>query len=286
MKALLYFSILLFLIGRSGAAEVVLAPVQDRDVYQGSGMPTTTDYSLGVSSSVALGGGHSQKSVIQFDVTAASTGLAAAQVGSAKLQLYVLPPEVYPSGQNIGGDVLLSYQTKSWSETSLRWATFSAGAPINTLTLIGDRPYNDGRGTTIYAINTWVEVDVTAAVKAWLAGTQANHGFLLEPDEVNTPSLSAVFADSLTGWKPRLVITPAIEAAFDFKVTSFSVSGTEIALTWTSRPGRKYRVKESPDLASWQVVAEFTAEADLTSGQIAGSSFPEGRAFYAVEEIE
>lgn len=285
MKASLFLFLLLLPAGEMTGTEVVLTPTQDRDVYQGTGTPTSTDYSLGVSSSSALGGGHSQKSVIQFDVSKASTGLNSDEVGSAKLQLYVLPPETYPLGQNIGGDILLSYQTKPWTENTLRWATFSAGPAINTLRLTGDRSLNDGKGTTVYATNVWVEVDVTQAVKSWLGATQLNYGFLLEPDEVNTPYLSSAFADSITGWKPRLVITKA-EAPFDFRITAYSFQGGEVSLTWTSRPGKNYRVKESTDLTTWQTVATVSASAATTGTQLSGRTLPEGRAFYTVEEAE
>ncbi len=268
------------------AEEVILTPLQDRDVYEFTGMPTDSDYSLGVSSSVAFGGGHSQKSVVQFDVTEASTAMTAADIGRAKLRLYVLPPGAYPFGQNIGGDILISFQTQPWTEDTLRWATFSAGGPINTLTLTADRPYDDGRGTTIYQLEVWVEVDVTSAVKAWLAGEQANHGFLLEPDEENSPYLSAAFADSITGWKPELVITRAEETETPkLELTSFSLEGNQVTLAWDSRPGARYAVRESPDLSTWKTLHEITADSISTTTSFTGSDFPEKRAFYLVEEL-
>lgn len=266
------------------AEQVTLTPTQDRDVYQGTGLPTGTDYSLGVSSSGAFGGGHSQKSIIQFNVTGTTTGMTAEDVGSAKLRLYVLPPEVYPSGSDIGGNILISYQTGAWTESGLRWATFSPGAIINTLTLVADRPYNDGQGTTIYAINTWVEVDVTSAVKAWLSGTQVNYGFLLAPDETNSPYLSSAFADSVGGWKPQLIITRA-EPPLEFKVTSFSFEGSNVTLTWNSRAGRRYVIKESPDLKTWEQVREVDANSAITTSTFTGTSFAEKQAFYIVEEL-
>lgn len=263
---------------------MTLTPVKDRDVYQGTGNPTGSDFSLGVSSSAALGSGHSQKSVIQFNVTSASVGMAEAEIGEAKLRLYVMAPEAYPYGNNIGGNVLISYQMQTWTESSLRWATFSRGDAINTLTLTGDRPYNDGRGTTIYAINTWVEVDVTAAVKEWVSGRKVNHGFLLEPDEANTPYLSSAFADSITGWKPQLVITRAEEPAA-LAIATWARSAGSVTLTWSSVAGKRYAIQESTDLSAWQAIGEFTASAAMTTGEATATVPVDGRAFYRVDEI-
>ncbi|MCW1887548.1 DNRLRE domain-containing protein [Luteolibacter flavescens] len=284
MKFLVVASFILAGQMASRGESVTLTPVKDRDVYQGTGNPTGSDFSLGVSASLALGGGHSQKSVIQFDVGSASIGMAEAEIGSATLRLYVMSPEVYPYEQNIGGDVLISYQMQTWTEASLRWSTFSRGDSIGTLKLIGDRPYNDGRGTTIYEINTWVEVDVTAAVKEWTSGRKTNHGFLLEPDEVNTPYLSAAFADSITGWKPELVITRA-EPPAAFKLLSWERGVGKVTLTWSSVPGRRYAIEESVDLVAWNSIGEFTASATTTTGEATTDAGGGDRAFYRVNEI-
>jgi hypothetical protein len=284
MKTIVVATCILAAMPSSGAESVTLTPVKDRDVYQGTGNPTGSDFSLGVSSSAALGGGHSQKSVIQFNVTAAALGMAEAEIGDAKLRLYVMAPEAYPYGNNIGGNILISYQMQTWTETSLRWATFSRGDSINTLTLTGDRPYNDGRGTTIYAINTWVEVDVTPAVKEWVSGRKVNHGFLLEPDEVNTPLLSSAFADSITGWKPQLVVTRVQEAAA-LEIATWARSAGSVTLTWSSVAGRRYAIQESSDLVAWDTIGEFTASATRTTGVVNATAPSDGRAFYRVSEI-
>lgn len=263
-------------------ADVTLFPTQDRDVYQGTGVPTTTPESLGVSSSVAFGGGHSQKSLVQFNVTTATTGMTSDEVDTATLRLYVLRPEVYPGGYNIGGTIQIFFQSTAWSDTNLYWASFVPGAQITTFTMTADRDLGDGRGTWVYPLNVWVEVDVTSAVKSWLAGDVPNHGFILAPDETGSPYLSSTFADSFTGFKPQLVIK---RKAAEFKVTRFSYDGTLVDIEWSSVAGKSYRVMESPDLQTWTPVRTVNASATLAAATFEGTRFTGGSGFYRVEEV-
>jgi hypothetical protein len=282
MKKIIY----LLIVGAMSSfvsGQVILTPVQDRDVYQGTGLPTSTPYSLGVSSSVAFGGGHSQKSLVQFDVTETSTGMTAEEVGSAKLRLYVLSPEVYPSGETIGGDLQVYLQQTAWTSTNLFWNSFSPGAFVNTLTLTADHDLGDGWGTWVYPIDIWVEVDVTSAVKSWLAGTDPNYGFILSPDETGSPTLSSVFAASNTGFKPELVITEA--APPELKITDFSFDGVKVNLAWNSKNGTSYVVRESPDLVNWTDRFTVTATGAATSAVFDGTIYPEKKAFYIVVQL-
>lgn len=271
-------------VGSLATADVILYPVQDRDVYQGTGMPTGTPESLGVSSSAAFGGGHSQKSLIQFDVRQQTVGMTAAEVGSATLRLYVMRPEVYPRGYDIGGTIWLYFQTTAWMETNLYWASFNAGEQVASLTLVADRDLGDGSGTWVYPISTWVEVDVTGAVKQWLDGTVPNYGLVLAPDEQGSPYLSSVFADSITGFKPQLVIVKKAVELNELKVTHFGFDGTVIELEWDSVAGKTYTVRESVDLENWQPRDTVVAAGASTVSTFTGTAFPEGRAFYQIVE--
>ncbi len=263
-------------------ADVTLFPSQDRDVYQGTGTPTSTPESLGVSSSAALGGGHSQKSLVQFNVTAATAGMTADEVGTATLRLYAMRPEVYPRGYNIGGTIQVFYQNAAWVETSLFWASFIPGAQVTSLTMTADRNLGDGSGTWTYPINSWVEVDVTSAVKSWLAGSVPNHGLILAPDESGSPYLSAAFADSITGFKPQLVIK---RKEAELKVTRFAYTGGMVDLEWSAVAGKTYQVMESPDLRQWTPVKTISASGASAAATFQGTLSAEGKGFYQVVEV-
>lgn len=274
---------------------IVLFPTQDRDVYEGSGYPTSSSTNLGVSNSSWTGeGGHSQRSVIQFDVTSANTGITSAQVTKATLGLYILPKlEAYPIDRPIGGDIFASIQTIKWSETGspeLYWnMLLNPGELLDTLTLIPDRDYPfDNGATTIYETEIWVEFDVTSAVIQWLNGSVPNFGILLWPNEDPSQSSGVLFADSSGGLttSPFLKIEYADEqAAPELKITSFSMQGNQVTLVWDSRPGISYAIKESSDLSSWETLHAVSASSASTTFTFTGTSFEEGRAFYVVAEI-
>lgn len=283
MKNMIRSLFVSFVCCAAAVADVVLHPTQDRDVYQGTGLPTGTAETLGVSSSGAFGGGHSQKSLIQFEVTEATAGVGAAELGSATLRLYVMQPEVYPRGYDIGGTVKVFFQESFWLENDLYWASFDEGALVNSFVLEADRDLGDGAGTWVYPIGVWVEVDVTEAVRGWLDGSVPNHGLVLAPDETGSPYLSSVFADSMTGFKPELVIRGK---AVEFKVTRFDFDGTNVALEWSSRIGKTYLVRESVDLETWSPRDTVTATAELSESEFVGTVYPEGRAFYQVVEVD
>lgn len=193
--------------GASGAyaATETITPVQDVDVYEYTGLPTSTDETLGVSASDFIGGGHSQKSLIQFDLDDLVGNPTSGDIVSAKLRLWVQAPIAYPFGYDIGGDIFVSFQDSAWTESTATWAAFDPGSPINVLTLTADHDLGDGFSTWTYTYNVWVEVDVTDAVKDWLDNPTSNHGMVLESDE--SSSLSVVFGATESANPPELVIT-------------------------------------------------------------------------------
>src|SRR5690606_12004819 len=67
-----------------------LTPVRDSDVYSFTDAPTSSVHTLGVTAS-GEGSPHSQRSLVQFDLTGAD--VAAGRVESAMLRLYVLAPD-------------------------------------------------------------------------------------------------------------------------------------------------------------------------------------------------
>lgn len=166
-------------------AAVTLTPTQDSDVYEMFGNPTGSNWDLGVSSSPS--GPHSQKSLIQFNLT----GINGNDIQSATLRLYVNSP-VEGNGVFVAGDVSIYSQAAAWNAVTLNWSGFSQGALLGTLNVSNNL--------------TWVEFDATAIAKAWANGTTANNGFLLQTAN-GSVSQSAAFASMETGFAPQLVIT-------------------------------------------------------------------------------
>lgn len=211
MKRLFGFLAALFL--PLAASAVTLTPTQDSDVYSFTDMPTGTLFTLGVNASGA-GAPHSQRTLIQFNATAATLGMTAGQIASAKLRLYVLAPDAN-YGTFTPGTVSVFTQNTAWTVPTLRWSTLQPGAAAGTLTL------------TAGSVDKWVEVDVTAAVVEWVAGTRANNGFLLQAQsETATPLLNATFAsmDIPPGtYAPQLVVTAG--APFDIWTKNQNLTG-------------------------------------------------------------
>ena len=195
MKTNLYPLLLTLLLPLCHAETLTLTPEEDTDLYQFTTYPTSTAYSLGVNAS--QNGGHSQKTLIKFPLTATVTP---ATLAAAKLRLYVL--ENSATGTGFGGTLqpgLLAVctQGKSWSVETARWSSISSDAYLGTISLTQPSTATSP---------VWVELDATAAVRSWLTGT-ANHGFLLQASsETATSQLSVLFASMETGFKPQLVI--------------------------------------------------------------------------------
>ncbi len=187
------------LLTHANAQSITLNPIEDTDVYQFISRPTSSTHSLGVVSS--NGAGHSQKSVIRFDLTKEATKIKAEEIVSAKLRLYVLPDSSPGSGFGgtlTPGTVAAYLQGSAWSTSTIRWTDFVSQSFIGSLSV-----------TTASSDENpvWLEMDATSTVKSWLTGT-ANYGFLLQAnDEMASPSLSVNFASAETGFKPQLVIT-------------------------------------------------------------------------------
>src|SRR5690349_13988672 len=124
----------------AGAATTTLVPVADALVNQST--PTTRS---GTSGQLVADASPVIQSFLRFDLR------SLASLQSAKLRLHVA--DISNGGSPSGGRVASSTNT-TWSETTVTWNTRPS---INGATL-----------TTLGAVtrNTWVEVDVTAAVRA------------------------------------------------------------------------------------------------------------------------
>ena len=227
------------------AETVRLIPSRDTDVYAFTGNPTSSTFSLGVSttplSSSTL---HSQKSLMEFDFS--TTGIPASEIKSAVLRLFILPTD--PAyGTLTPGDVHLHVQGKSWG-SSPNWSSFD---PQEKIGLIPASSISDGQ---------WVELDITHAVKNWVSGTTANHGLVMKPlEDQMTPGLNVSFAASETeedGLAPEIIIT---RLEVPPKLAIQSVGGV-VSIEWPVASSEGWTLYWAEDPAGpWEMWNEETA---------------------------
>jgi hypothetical protein len=118
---------------------------------------------------------HDTESLVQFDVTAASTGLTAVQVTSATLNLWVDDGSSTGFGNNPTAanpvQVDLYSVSGTWSKATLTWANKPA-----TGSVLG--------AVTVDSIGHWIAYDVKSTVQGWLTTPSSNNGFLLRSNAV------------------------------------------------------------------------------------------------------
>lgn len=196
---------------------VTLAPAKDSDIYSYTDRATGTTGTLGINSS-GEGSPHSQRTLIQFNL--AGLVIPAAEIGSAKLRLFVVPPD--PSfGALTPGNVEISRQTAVWTITNptLRWNHFQASEPVELLAVPAG------------SSGSWVEVEVKPLVIAWASGSIANYGFALQAESEAIPLNVTFAAMEATGYGPQLVITRA-EAPVAPPVLAMTSSNSVFQLRW------------------------------------------------------
>ncbi|MBB5352704.1 hypothetical protein HNR46_002952 [Haloferula luteola] len=212
-----------------------LTPLQDSDVYAYLDRPTSSIATLGVNAS-GTGAPHSQRSLIQFDLS--SLPLGPEQLGSAKLRLFVIKPD--PTYGNLGtGDVEIFRQGGTWAVATLRWSQLQPAESHGLFAITDD------------SADQWIEIDVTTLVREWLDGTYPNYGFLLQAAVEDPASLNVTFASmEVPGYRPQLVLTEA-----EVQPTLFiDRQDHQTVLRWPA--STSWTLEQSPSLApgSWSPV--------------------------------
>jgi hypothetical protein len=229
-------TLLLIAAAASAAAETVtLTPSQDSDVYAFFDAPSFTPESLNVGAHPTQA--HSHHSLVQFNL--APLAIPAAEIGTAKLRLFSLTPNSTNGGGLRPGNVSVHRQGVAWSlSPTLRWNHIQAQELAGTIPM------------TPASADVWVEVEVTALVKQWVAGGVPNHGFVLKPEsETLEPLLNVEFASmELTNFKPQLVITRAELPAVD-PVLVIAIQGGEVGLAWSVAGSTGWSLQEAETLA-------------------------------------
>ena len=231
----------LFALCAAAAAEsVTLTSVKDSDVYSylDSTVPTIT--TLNVNSS--LGMAHSNHALVQFNL--AALAIPAGEIGSAKLRIYSNLPQ---TGFN-GGEIAIHRQGAAWTETGLRWNNI--------------QPQEEVAAVAVNQSNVWVEVDVTALVAQWVAGTRSNYGFVLRPKVENVEGSAGVniefISREVASYAPQLIVTRAEPPALP-PVVGISSQGGQIVIEWPVSGSSGWTLQETDDLSQGWTPSAATA---------------------------
>ncbi len=180
------------------------------------------------------------RTFLDFDLSSVAT--TANQLESAILRIY--QTEVYETqgADSINGGADLFSLDADWDPAT---GTFSE---LANSTQIGGTSVWDSDGIELYR-----DIDVTAAVAAWLANPSSNFGFSLISDLEGTSILSAKYIGGAYNITPPQLILTATQQPGDFDGDG-DVDGNDF-LTW------QRGVASSSDLADWETNFGLSGEA-------------------------
>ena len=118
---------------------------------------------FGNSATLSVGGTNATAALVQFDLTALPPGTFASNVSKAMLTLFV-------DKVNAAGTVNISVANGGWTEPGVNGNNAPAAAAAVA------------SGVSVSTTGTYLYVDATAAVQAWLNGT-TNSGFVVTPND-------------------------------------------------------------------------------------------------------
>jgi hypothetical protein len=133
----------------------VMPLTQDAYVVSGNGN------NFGTAATINVGGPTSTAALVQFDLTALPAGVMSANIAKATLTLFV-------NKVGAAGTVNISVANGPWTEL----AVTGTNSPVQAAAVAS--------GVPISAAGEYLYVDATAAVQAWLSGTN-NNGFIVTP---------------------------------------------------------------------------------------------------------
>ena len=130
---------------------------------------------------------------------------SAAVVNSAELRLYVT------SQSNVHALNLAAYRLqRSWDELSADWHRASSGQQWSVAGCNGVPADREGAAlgrVVVPSAGNWLEMDVTSAVRQWVAAPEKNHGLLLKGEgSVSVESRLASFEYRDPAFRPVLII--------------------------------------------------------------------------------
>jgi hypothetical protein len=159
--------LLVCLATRGAAVEALLLQdtYVDNGTTGGKPPPNQSNYGSGMDLRVFKGNGRLGRTFLKFSLDTLPPGVHARAVALARLRLWI------DRNTTAVGSITLRPVTSQWDENKLSGnATdgFGYGVPE-----IADLP--------IEAIDSFISIDVTAWVKAWVVGSLPNDGIVIEP---------------------------------------------------------------------------------------------------------
>jgi hypothetical protein len=191
--ALLFLFSLCFVAPRVRGVEALL--LQDTYVDNGTtgGKPYNSNFGDAMDLRVFKGNGRVARAFVKFTLATLPPGTSATDIVQARLRLWV------NDSSTAAGTITLSPVTSAWDEYTLKDNTSGA------LTFGNPRLLE----LPVSSLSTFVSIDVTDWVKAWLGGTLANEGIEIEPGAATT--LMDLAFDSKesnqTSHEPRLEVS-------------------------------------------------------------------------------
>ncbi len=238
----------------AAAATYTLTPTQDTDVRENGGGIANCGSCTALSTRQHSTGEH--RSLYQFSL---ATIPSSQRVVSATLRLWVTGAE--------NSNVSLYRVTQSWSEATLTWAN-SGGVSHNATAVGSFVPATSGR---------YYDIDVTALVAQWRAGTAANYGIITRLTGNNTVATFTSREWGTATQRPQLVVVtdpaPSLTTLLSHPLLSDPSNGTTNP---KAIPGAVllYSLNVSngsagyPDSNSVMVVQSVPAQASLYVGNL------------------
>jgi collagen triple helix repeat protein len=161
----------IFITARSASAVEALL-LQDTYVDNGTtgGKPFNSNYGSAIDLRVSKGNGRVARAFLKFTLATLPAGTNANDVVQARLRLWV------NNNSAALGAITLSPVTTAWDEYLLK--DNSSGSLTFGLPKLSEVSVSSG--------NSFISIDVTDWVKAWLGGTLANEGIQIEPGATTT----------------------------------------------------------------------------------------------------
>lgn len=165
----------------------------DNGTTGGKPPPNGSNYGSGMDLRVFKGNGRIGRTFVKFSLATLPPGTLATDVSHARLRVWV------NDNSTVAGTITLSPVTTTWDEYTLKDNTTSGltfGAP--KLLDLG-----------VTSVSSFISIDVTDWVKAWLNGTLANEGIAIEPG-ATTSTLNLAFdskESNQTSHEPRLEVS-------------------------------------------------------------------------------
>lgn len=197
-SALLATILLLFLLAGQKAAALEALLLQDTYVDNGTTgkpLPNNTNYGAGADLRVFKGSGRIGRTFLKYSLANLPPGTTAADIAQARLRLWV------NVNATVLGAITMTPVTSAWGELALKDNT--TGSLTFGLPKLSDLPVSSNAN--------FVSIDMTDWVKAWLDGTLANEGFVIEAS-ANTTFLNLAFdskESAQTSHEPQLEIVLA-----------------------------------------------------------------------------